>query len=135
MIQYRSKYKHQLVEGYVITLPQLQGIAKYDEKYLCLRFTGTLYIRSGYAWDGASGPLVDTKQNMRGSLVHDALYQLIRVGAIPESYRDVCDKIFRDICIEDGVVAWRAYLWYYGLKVGGGLAASPENKRITRIAP
>jgi len=37
---------------------------------------GSLCIREGYSWDGPSGPAIDTVDFMRGSLVHDALYQL-----------------------------------------------------------
>ena len=43
-----------------------------------LNTKGHLIIKRSYAWDGPSGPTIDTKNFMRGSLVHDALYQLMR---------------------------------------------------------
>ena len=50
---------------------------------------GRLVIQKGYAWDGPSGPTIDTENFMRGSLVHDALYQLFREGKLdPEKQRE-----------------------------------------------
>ena len=39
-----------------------------------------LLIKDGYAWDGASGPTIDTKNTQTASLVHDGLWQLIAAG-------------------------------------------------------
>jgi hypothetical protein len=41
----------------------------------------------GYAWNGPSGPTLDTRNFMRGSLVHDALYQLMREGRMDNGLR------------------------------------------------
>ena len=74
-----------------------------------------LIVRKGYAWDGPSGPTVDTKNFMRGSLVHDALYQLMREGLLSRDLRDEADKLLRRICIEDGMSAVRAWIVYQGV--------------------
>jgi len=50
--------------------------------YLKLDGDGQFEFSKGYAWDGPSGSTVDTLNFMRGSLVHDALYQLIRMEKI-----------------------------------------------------
>jgi len=47
---------------------------------------GGLLIKAGYSWDGPSGSAIDTKNFMQGSLVHDALYQLLRENILYESY-------------------------------------------------
>jgi hypothetical protein len=94
-----------------------------------LQFNGELSIWTGYAWDGPSGPGIDTRNFMRGSLVHDALYQLIRKGLLPEKYRENADRIIRDICLEDGMSKIRAWWVYHGLRLFGKSAATgPDEK-------
>ena len=48
--------------------------------YARLFTNGYLVIFEGYQWDGPSGPAIDTDTFMRGSLVHDLLYELLRDG-------------------------------------------------------
>jgi hypothetical protein len=135
MIHYKQFYKYQLAESYAVQLPF--GVSK-DVRTPYIDFTSDrlLIVKEGYAWDGASGPVIDTQANMRGSLVHDALYQLMRQEALrTETYRDLADQVFRDIVIADGVNSWRAYIWYYGLRWFGKPAASPHSRKETREAP
>jgi len=87
---------------------------------------GTLSIRAGYAWDGASGPTIDTKTTYHGSLLHDLLYQLMREGIIPRSYRKAADQELRDVCIEHGMYPIRAKLWYLAVRTFGGKQALPR---------
>jgi hypothetical protein len=63
----------------------------------------TRRISKGYAWDGPSGPTIDTGNFMRGSLIHDALYQLMRTGNLPTSFRERADLLLRKTCIDDGM--------------------------------
>ena len=72
---------------------------------------GHLVILKGYAWDGASGPTIDDKTNMKASLIHDALYQLMREELIERTHRKYIDQLFRDICLTNGMNRFRA--WYY----------------------
>ena len=96
---------------------------------------GYLIIRSGYAWDGPSGPTYDSKNTMRGSLIHDALYQLIRDGLLPFDYWKKADDELYRICRLDGMSWIRARLWIRGLRLIGGSAAKPKNKKGILIAP
>lgn len=80
---------------------------------------GVVTLRRGYAWDGPSGPTIDTYTFMRGSLFHDALYQLMREGVLPLSTRKHADEILRDICLEDGMSKIRAAWVYRGVRIGG----------------
>jgi hypothetical protein len=97
--------------------------------------SGALTIKKGYAWDGPSGPTFDTRSAMRGSLVHDCLYQLLRetdFGA-PEMHaqrRKLCDEILYRICIEDGMWKWRAKWILAGVRKGGGPAAVRRQRKI-----
>lgn len=86
-----------------------------------LNQNGLLVIHPGYTWDGATGG-IDTDNFMRASLVHDALYDLMRWGSLPSSYRKNADKLLRDICIEDGMSKWRAWRSYMYVRVFGGRA-------------
>jgi len=74
-IQYRKGYKYQLY----ITYSYNTGIRGYEisTPFLAMDRYGKLTIYAGYAWDGPSGPSIDTLTFMRASLVHDALYQLL----------------------------------------------------------
>jgi len=122
-ITYRSlrSYRYQLMATYTIELPWLGGYTvASDWLQVC---DGYLTISAGYAWDGPSGPTWDTASSMRGSLVHDALYQLIREGLIGCEWREQADKELRRICVEDGMSNLRAALWYRALRLAGARSA------------
>ena len=88
-----------------------------------LTFDGVLEIKAGYAWDGASGPTFDTKSTMRASLVHDALYQLMRAGKLSQEDRKAADELLYALMIQDGAWSWRAKLWLATLRKFAGYAA------------
>lgn len=134
MIKYRAGYKYQLFEDYEIDTPIL-AIQPISTPFITLSALGKLLIRSGYAWDGASGPTFDTRNSKRASLVHDALYQLMREEMLSLHNRPIADRLFYDICIEDGMFRWRAWLWYQAVKYFALAAAAPENVRPVRTAP
>ena len=133
-IKYTSGYKYQLAEDYYIDISVHPKSKTYNE-YVELLRSGLLRIRRGYAWDGPSGPTLDTSNFMRGSLVHDALYQLMRQGWLHTSYRKAADKELRRICIEDGMSKIRAWWVYKGLRIGGKAAADAVNKKKIKLAP
>jgi len=132
-IYYRDGYKYVLSQDYTV-----QTVIKHysiDTVFISLTPDGVLTIRKDYAWDGASGPTVDTKTSMRGSLVHDALYQLEREGLVSINDRKDADKMLRDICIEDGMMEWRARLWYLSVRLFGGTAADSNIEYPSLTAP
>ena len=134
-IRYRSEYKHQLASDYKITTPILPKEPIVTE-FIELDTRGELTVKRAYAWDGPSGPVVDTPENIRASLVHDALYQLMRIDELKaRTYRKTADQLFRDICKEDGVSSWRANVYYEVLRSFGKPATGPENKRRIHRAP
>ena len=104
--------------------------------FLRLETDGLLTISPGYSWDGASGPVVDTSEVMRASLVHDALYEFMRnLKLSARDWRDTADRLFEKLCVEDGVSPRTAHLYCLALEHFGGPSASPENKREVHIAP
>jgi hypothetical protein len=107
-------------------------------RFITLTMEGKLTIRECYAWDGPSGPTLDTLTFMRGSLIHDALYQLMREGFLDHVRdRKAADEILRAICIEDGMFKMRAWIVYRGVRMGGGKSARPRgpSKREIICAP
>lgn len=133
-IKYREGYKYQLAENYFINT-NIRPEQDLETEYLRLAKTGLLLIKNGYAWDGASGPTIDTKSCMRGSLVHDALYQLMRLGLIDSCNRDYADELMRKICIEDGMWKIRANIWWKFLDRFAGFAIRPSSEPPVMTAP
>lgn len=134
-ISYKSGYKYQLQEAYEVRIPILPEENIVTE-YVKLDQEGLLNIKNGYAWDGPSGPTIDTLDFMRGSLVHDALYQLMRNDKLDrERYRKPADALLRQMCREDGMNWVRAWCVYSGLRVFGDKAAHHNNKKKIHTAP
>ena len=132
-ITYTSGYKYQLYHDYSLQT-QIAGY-DIDTEYIKLTPEGMLTVKRGYAWDGASGPTIDTKSSMRGALVHDALYQLLREEKISQHERLTADAMLRDICIEDGMWTWRAQIWYNMVRNFAMSAANAEHEKKILEAP
>ncbi|MDX8385364.1 MAG: DUF1353 domain-containing protein [Gallionella sp.] len=134
-IRYRSDYKYQLANSYKINIP-IKPHTDIEIKFIALDTNGNLLIKKDYAWDGPSGPVIDTEENMRASLVHDALYQLMRYNKlISRTHRKTADQLFKDICKADGVSNFWASAYYKALRKFGKPAASPQNKKKIHRAP
>lgn len=133
-IRYKSGYKYQLCEM-LCARTCVKPERTIEVEYLTLDIHGDLYIKKGYAWDGPSGPTIDTPNFMRGSVVHDALYQLIREGYLRHELRRSVDLELKRICREDGMSWLRSWWVYLGVRIGGGPAASASAERKMCIAP
>lgn len=95
------------------------GYVALDENALIHVERNAITIDTGFRWDGASGPTVDSSNTMRASLVHDAWYGCIRVGMLPVSSRRLADREMRRILKADGMSWARRWLWYFGLRLFG----------------
>lgn len=133
-IYYREGYKYQLVKFYSIQI-DIFVPTPIITSFIALSKDGVLLIKEGYAWDGASGPTIDTPSSMRGSLVHDALYQLMRLGLISENNRDYADSLLKKICIEDGMNKVRAKLWQTMVNLFASGCAKSGTEREVKEAP
>ena len=112
------------ITGYSIRLP-----------FLLLDPTGLLTIFTGYAWNGASGPTFDTLNSMIGSLIHDVIYQLIRLGLIDPKYKEYADGLLHDLCTEDGMYSWRADYWRWAVLEFGAGSTRPSAEPKEEVAP
>ncbi|MEQ9318387.1 MAG: DUF1353 domain-containing protein [Polyangiaceae bacterium] len=119
-------YKYELQRRYEHPEPvAIRPATPVDHPFMTLSTTGALTVEDKYAWDGASGPVPDTPDVMRASLVHDALYQMIRQKLVPWNWgrnRKHADAAFRDTCIADGMSPAKATLLYHGLRLIGAPA-------------
>ena len=132
-MKYRKGYKYQLAEDEHFST-EIFPKEPIDTEFISLSKTGELLVRRGYAWDGPSGPTWDRKENMRGSLAHDALYQLIRQRHIEPYWRQKCDNFMCKCCIEDGMMPVWASLYKRELGKFAGFAADPKNaKKIYEV--
>jgi hypothetical protein len=133
-IKYSPGYKYQLEQDYTVVV-DIKG-EKVDSEYIKLSEDGTLFIKEGYAWDGPSGPTIDTLDSMRGSLIHDVLYQSMRdYGLDRLKYKSIADNEFRKACLEDGMSKFRAFYFYWGVRLFGAKSTSPEGDYPVVIAP
>lgn len=132
-IFYYSGYKYQLKRPFAIQL-EFSPPKFILTEYIRMDTNGYLYVKDGYAWDGPSGPTVDTSDFMRGSLVHDALYQLMREGHLDaEKYRKLADDALRTICREDGMSWIRATYVWTAVRFAGSAAVSQRPELL--VAP
>lgn len=125
-------YKYELVDT-VMVQTDITGL-DIDTEYIALFENGQLFVKPYYAWDGASGPAIDTKTIMRGSLIHDALYQLMREGHLDrKKYRPYADQLLRKICLEDGMCKIRANWVYWAVKTFARRSSEPAKEPLGQI--
>jgi hypothetical protein len=130
MIRYRDlhAYKYQLLETYEVYVGIEPRGPDIRTDLIDLTREGVLKVRRGYCWDGPSGPAIDTKSFMRGSLVHDAIYQLIRMGMLPADRKTKADEVLKRMCLEDGMLPVRAG-W---VRLALGLFGSRRTRPLVR---
>ena len=134
-ILYSEGWKYRLEAQYEDVIP-LRPPVSIRTDFVVLLSNGYFVINKGFAWDGASGPAIDTANFMRGSMVHDSLYALMRAGLLdPAVFKDQADQLLREICIEDGMSTARAWWVYAAVKSFAGRATTPEGENPILTAP
>ena len=126
-------YKYKLVKTYDHSSPiTIRPRENIDHSHMALTVAGMLTVKERYAWDGPSGPTWDTPTFMRGSLVHDALYQILRETLLAaeehERNREGADKLLRQVCREDGMNPFRAWYVFWAVRLFAGSAARPKSR-------
>ena len=123
-----ESYKYELSWSLAIKLKYAPKEDIYSEWVIFFK-DGTLMIKKGFKWDGASGPTIDGKENFRAALIHDALYYLLRKGLLPlDEYRELADKSLHDICEFDGMNETRTDLWHAAVRLLAEGAAEPTGE-------
>ena len=72
---------------------------------------------------------------MRPSLVHDALYQLMRSGdgALDRSYRRAVDRLMLTLLREEGMNPLRAWWSYAAVRLFGGPRARRAETKVLKV--
>jgi len=125
------RYKYKLIKDEVFVLGDNIG-HKFENEFFKI-FYDSIIVKSGYAWDGASGFTIDTKNSMRASLIHDVFYQCLREEILPLSLKEYADSLFKKILIQDGMNKIRANIWYIAVKRFGENSVKPSNFKL--VAP
>ena len=110
-------------DWYELTAPLVcleTGIEGYyfKNEVICLEYDGCLTLSTGFRWDGRSSA-IDTPNTLRSSAIHDALYELIIIEALPKSTRRLAVVLMWRIDKEDGVNAFRRWYSHIGLRLFG----------------
>ena len=137
-IRYRSLigYKYQLMDDctHSVGLVPIKEVPPQVARFVSLSSDGVLTVHKFYDWDGPRGPTIDTPDFLRGSLVHDALYQIMRAGVLDyRVHRKRADELLRDTCREDGMCAFRAWYVYQGVHLFAEKAARPQGERKMKV--
>jgi len=133
-IAFKGGYKYQLAEDFTVQT-DIKPATDINTFFISLTRTGILTIRRGYAWDGPSGPTFDTNNFMRGSVVHDSFYQLMRAKLLPDYFKIAVDRLLQAMCIEDGMWTIRAWWVYVGVSTFGKGSTLPKNAKKIVYAP
>ena len=123
-----THYKYQLMQDYTIRI-EIKVDKDIETDFIILTTDGQLTAKNRYAWDGPSGPTIDTNSFMRGSLVHDVLYQLMREKHLDyKEHRKYADDLLKNICMEDGMFKIRAWYVHKAVRLFGAGSAKPSSK-------
>ena len=124
-MQYRSlkHWKYELLEDINC---RVVGLPSFGFKNYAVCIGDTLTVKAHYAWDGPSGPTIDTPTNMRASLFHDALCQGMAEDLLDRMYRKYADELLRIHMLEDQIKDANGLLVIYG---PGGMVLYQAKKK------
>jgi hypothetical protein len=135
VIKYKSGYKYQTALQHK-TMISITGHDA-ESEFVSLSPEGLLLIRSGYAWDGPTGYVLHAyrQRMMRGSIYHDALYQLMREGVLHREHRKEADDVFLLTILEDQTPSMLAHAAYRLIRTFGMKFTSPTRRKVIHCAP
>jgi len=140
---YKGKYKY-ITDEDEIYETGIKIAEPIDHELFNMSTEGRLIVFTKYAYDGPSGPTIDTKLFIWISLPHDVGYQMIRMGLLNEDYRKIWDEYLYVLALQGKPATdttkrlkpmWklRAKWVYRGVRLGGEAAADPKNRRKPMI--
>lgn len=130
------KAKFVVAETYIVDTP-IKGYDIRDE-FFWLAPSGRLYLYPGLAWNGASGPTLDTDDCILASAVHDVFCWLMRDGRISYAlWQDTVNELFRQMCLDGGMWKFRAGYWHWAVEFAdaGNPDQGPDPSVKVLVAP
>lgn len=129
-LSFKSGYKYQSVNNEIsYQLISFRPDKAVRTTFCTLGKKGVLVIKPGYAWDGPSGPTIDTDNFMIGSLIHDVLYELMRNELVPHNRWREADMELDHINKQCGMSWYRRWWVRKGLLAANGGSAKPSAKK------
>lgn len=125
-------YKYQLMEDYSHKTPLVGW--ECETAWFRLAKDGVITLKKGYAWNGANA-FPDLDSIIAPSAVHDALYQMGRLGILPYECKVHADMLLYEMCVECGMSDWLANWVFAGVNVAGdgfwtGKASADEVEEV-----
>ena len=123
-IKLPTSWKYELAEPEIFTLPKSVGTSVIEAKHIVI-VGRVIRINEGYRWNGPSFA-IDTENAMRASLLHDAMYDLMKQGLLDQKWRRIADKMYRRILKADGMSWFRRWYHWVGVRLGGSMFSHGE---------
>jgi hypothetical protein len=133
-LYFKQGYKYVTTRDYHIKF-DIVPYAAFSNDFFSMDMEGNTVIFKRYAWDGCSGPTWDRSNNMIAGLLHDSLYQMIRLGLIDPKYKDYADDLLHNVMVEDGAWGWEADLYHFGVMEFGAGSTRPSAEPVEMVAP
>lgn len=141
-IRFKKGYKYLLVDDvkFETTINRYYNNStqtpNFDAEYFSINYeTGIVIAKKRYAWDGISFALLDKLVTVRASLLHDVLYQAIRLGYIKDSYKVEADKLLRQSLRQDGGNSLLGQVCYLGVRLFGKINLTSDAEPKILIFP
>ncbi len=134
MLYFRRGYKYVVKRDFYIKL-DIVPYSEIDIDHMQMDMEGNAVIFAGYPWNGASGTTIDTLSSMIPSLVHDFIYELIRLGLIDPKYKEYADRLLHDLGNECHMYGWRTDLWLWAVDKFGDGSILPSAEPKEEVAP
>ena len=129
-ISYRGGYKYSLWEDYRVQT-DIKGFAV-DHRLFRLDPDGWLTIMADYPWDGVTG-FLDLRCLVRGSLVHDSIYEMLRLALLPHyPCFHLANRELRKIALEDDCPNWMADCVFWFVERKGSAFARRQQPKILK---
>ena len=139
LFQLTLNYNHQFITNSFSGLNVALNYSrpKIPRSNVTLQFStgGNLVLPAGYLWDGASGPVPNWKESLRGTAVHDALYNLM--GGHPNHFdpdrqncRRMADDELERILGADGLATSKIRRWMLAVRWFGTIRRRALNLRL-----
>lgn len=94
---------------------------EFKTPYLAMSEAGHLKIKAGYRWSLPWYVYSHSPEWVKAVLVHDALYELIRLGVVTVQHKKQIDQLFVYLCKAAGVkrmgIFWVYFLLYCFVRV------------------
>lgn len=132
---YYIKSKYTISKSVHYQLRKIQPIAPIRTRFYSLTMNGLLVVKAGYAYDGPSGPTIDTPSTMFCALVHDVMYEMFRKEQLSLDWRGEADEELSEIGKACGANPYRMEIWEWGVDKFAEKHALPENKKIMYEVP